>query len=84
MIITILLTILAVGVLILDSMGGVAIWDPSIYYFSEIPSKLDWWSAIGTMIGAVVFSLIGAIIPAAGGIIPAGAICGAYGGIAYG
>ncbi|MDG2053827.1 MAG: ABC transporter permease [Phycisphaerales bacterium] len=65
LIITILLTILAIGVLILDSMGGVAIWDPSIYYFSEIPSKLDWWSAIGTMIGAVIFSLIGAIIPAA-------------------
>jgi lipoprotein-releasing system permease protein len=65
LIITILLTILAIGVLILDSMGGVAIWDPSIYYFSEIPSNLDWWSAIGTMIGAVIFSLIGAIIPAA-------------------
>lgn len=65
LIITIVLTILAIGVLILDSMGGVAIWDPSIYYFSEIPSSLDWWSAIGTMIGAVVFSLIGAIIPAA-------------------
>ena len=63
--ITILLAVLGAGILMLVNMGGFALWDPSIYYFTEIPSRLDWWSAIGTMIGAVVFSLIGALIPAA-------------------
>jgi lipoprotein-releasing system permease protein len=46
-------------------IGGFIMWDPKVYYFSEIPSKLDIDSAVITMIGAVVFSLIGAFVPAA-------------------
>ena len=44
---------------------GTLIWDPSVYYFSHIPDQVDWWTAGLTVIGAVVFSVIGAAIPAA-------------------
>ena len=33
--------------------------------FSSIPNQIDWPSSIFTMIGAVVFCLLGAVIPAA-------------------
>lgn len=46
-------------------IGGVILWDPSVYYFSVIPNEVDFPSAYITMIGAVVFSLIGAFLPAA-------------------
>jgi lipoprotein-releasing system permease protein len=45
--------------------GGVVIWDPAVYYFTEIPNEIDVFSAGITMVGAVVFSLIGAFLPAA-------------------
>ena len=44
---------------------GTLIWDPSVYYFDEIPNQLDWFTAVTTMIGAVLFSLLGAFLPAA-------------------
>ncbi len=44
---------------------GFLIWDPAVYYFSSIPSQMDWMSALGTCIGAVVFSVLGAAVPAA-------------------
>lgn len=44
---------------------GFLVWDPKVYYFTEIPSRVDLISAAGTMLGAVVFSVIGALIPAA-------------------
>jgi lipoprotein-releasing system permease protein len=61
------ITLLVVGGLAwwLHRIGGFLMWDPKVYYFTEIPSKLDLDSAIITMIGAVVFSLIGAFVPAA-------------------
>ena len=46
-------------------IGGITVWDPSVYYFDRIPSHLDRQSVITTMIGGVLFSLLGAIIPAA-------------------
>ena len=44
---------------------GFIMWDPSVYYFTRIPSTVDWGSAMITMAGAVIFSLVGALIPAA-------------------
>ena len=64
-IVTSTLAILAVAILLLDRAGGIVIWDPSVYYFSYIPNKVDMGTAIGTMIGAVLFSLLGAFLPAA-------------------
>ncbi len=63
--ITITLLIAGLLALWLYRVGGFIMWDPKVYYFTEIPSKLDLDSAIITMIGAVVFSLIGAFVPAA-------------------
>jgi lipoprotein-releasing system permease protein len=43
---------------------GTLIWDPSVYYFSEIPNKMDTVTCVTTMIGAVIFSVLGAFVPA--------------------
>jgi lipoprotein-releasing system permease protein len=44
---------------------GTLIWDPAVYYFSSIPDKVDWLTAAITWVGAVVFSVLGASVPAA-------------------
>ena len=44
---------------------GFLIWDPSVYYFATIPSAMDWTNAGITCIGAIVFSVLGAAVPAA-------------------
>ncbi len=44
---------------------GFQIWDPSVYYFTKIPSDLDLFTAVTTALGGVVFSVIGAAVPAA-------------------
>ncbi len=44
---------------------GTLIWDPSVYYFSVIPDQVDWTTAWTTALGGVLFSVIGAAIPAA-------------------
>lgn len=59
---TVLLGLVAFG---LYRHEGAVMWDPSVYYFDRIPSRVDLWRAGATMIGAVVFSILGAAIPAA-------------------
>tara|TARA_B100001059_G_C17542451_1_gene431131 strand:- start:377 stop:694 length:318 start_codon:yes stop_codon:yes gene_type:complete len=61
-----------VGVLVFAAVGialflhqGFMMWDPRVYYFNSIPSRVDWFSAVLTMAGAIVFSVLGAAIPAA-------------------
>ena len=44
---------------------GFLIWDPSVYYFSRVPDTIDWNTALTTLLGGIVFSVIGASIPAA-------------------
>jgi lipoprotein-releasing system permease protein len=44
---------------------GTLIWDPAVYYFSTIPNRVDWFTAALTWVGAVVFSVLGASVPAA-------------------
>mgnify|MGYP001388817930 CR=1 FL=1 len=62
-----LITLVGVGVLILfiRHIGGLVIWDASVYYFAIIPNEVDWPSSIFTIFGAVLFCLLGAVIPAA-------------------
>ncbi|MCA9285914.1 MAG: ABC transporter permease, partial [Phycisphaerales bacterium] len=59
---TCVLGLLGVGLLL---HRGTLIWDPAVYYFTVIPNHVDPVAAVTTMIGAVVFSLLGASIPAA-------------------
>jgi ABC-type lipoprotein release transport system permease subunit len=61
------LTLLGVGGMTfwLWRVGGVIIWNPEVYYFTRIPDQVDMATAWTTMVGAVVFSLLGAVIPAA-------------------
>lgn len=44
---------------------GLYIWDPSVYYFTEIPSELDPMKVLIVLGGGVLFSALGALIPAA-------------------
>lgn len=44
---------------------GWVMWDPRVYYFSRIPSTVDWFTAGITVIGAIIFSVLGASVPAA-------------------
>jgi len=43
---------------------GIQIWDPSVYYFPEIPSEVIPWKAALVLCGAVMFSVLGALLPA--------------------
>ncbi len=50
-----------------DWMGsalGIKIWDPRIYYFTEIPSRVEPGKAIMVMAGGALSSVLGAVIPA--------------------
>ncbi len=42
----------------------VLIWDPRIYYFSVIPNKVDPDKAVIVLVGGVLSSVFGAIVPA--------------------
>jgi ABC-type lipoprotein release transport system permease subunit len=61
------ITLSGIGGLILfiRYIGGIVVWDASVYYFSRIPNELDWGSSLFTVGGAILFCLLGALIPAA-------------------
>jgi lipoprotein-releasing system permease protein len=46
-----------------ESMG-LYVWDPKVYYFSEIPAKFKWIDASIVLVSGVVASGVGAFIPA--------------------
>ncbi|QOI99351.1 MAG: ABC transporter permease [Phycisphaeraceae bacterium] len=43
---------------------GLYIWDPRIYYFSEIPARFKWLDASVVAASGVVSSAVGALVPA--------------------
>lgn len=50
-----------------DWMGTalkIQIWDPRIYYFTEIPSRVEWDKAVMVMSGGALSSVAGALLPA--------------------
>jgi lipoprotein-releasing system permease protein len=61
------ITFAGIGTLILfiRQIGGLVIWDASVYYFAIIPNNVDWPSAIVTVCGAILFCALGALIPSA-------------------
>ena len=66
---TVLWTFASIGLVLVGVVlflhRGFLIWDPSVYYFSRIPSEIDAITAATTVIGGIIFSVIGASIPAA-------------------
>jgi lipoprotein-releasing system permease protein len=47
----------------LGSALGLTIWDPRIYYFTEIPNALNVSKAAIVCLGGVACSVLGALIP---------------------
>lgn len=43
---------------------NISVWDPKVYYFSKIPNEINPMHALIVSGGALVFSLLGALIPA--------------------
>jgi len=62
---TLLVGGLGVAELFIRQAGGIVLWDPSVYYFTEVPDSVDWPSALITAAGAVLCSVLAAAIPAA-------------------
>ena len=60
-----ILAVIAVTIHFMRSSGGFQIWDPAVYYFSTIPNQMDVNHALWTMGGAILFSVVGAFLPAA-------------------
>lgn len=62
-----LVSFAGIGALILfiRQIGGLVIWDASVYYFAIIPNSVDWPSALSTVGGAILFCALGALIPSA-------------------
>ena len=48
----------------LDSKFGWRMWDPQLYFFEKIPDQVYWPEVFAIGLGAVVSSVIGALIPA--------------------
>lgn len=44
---------------------GTLIWDPAVYYFPRVPDEVDWNTAWLTLSFGILFSVLGAAIPAA-------------------
>jgi lipoprotein-releasing system permease protein len=57
----------ALGIVALSLLGyqGYTVWDPAVYYFTRVPSEVDWDTVKTTVVGGILFSVIGAAIPAA-------------------
>lgn len=43
---------------------GIVIWDPSVYYFTDVPSEVNTGHAVIVLVSGVVSCAVGAIVPA--------------------
>jgi lipoprotein-releasing system permease protein len=48
----------------LDDRIGWRMWDPQLYFFEKIPDQVDWNEVFWVWVGAVLSSVLGAVIPA--------------------
>jgi lipoprotein-releasing system permease protein len=48
----------------LGSALGITIWDPRVYYFTEIPASVQWDKMAMVLAGGVLASVVGALVPA--------------------
>lgn len=68
---TALLAVAAVMLLLWDGLAdrlnaniAFVMWNPELYFFDRIPDRVDFYEAMWIVLGAVISSVIGAIIPA--------------------
>ena len=47
-----------------DESIGWRMWDPQLYFFEKIPDQVDWYEVAFVAGGAVISSVLGAVIPA--------------------
>jgi len=47
-----------------DGKFGWLMWDPQLYFFEKIPDQVNWTEVFFIWLGAVVSSVLGAVIPA--------------------
>ena len=47
-----------------DKQIGWRMWDPQLYFFEKIPDQVYWPEVLAVGVGAVISSMLGAIIPA--------------------
>ena len=47
-----------------DTKIGWRMWDPKLYFFEKIPDQVNWVEVTYVGLGAVISSVLGAIIPA--------------------
>ncbi len=48
----------------LGSALGIMVWDPAVYYFTDIPSRVDPVHAVIVLSGGIISCAVGAIVPA--------------------
>jgi lipoprotein-releasing system permease protein len=47
-----------------QTLTGQEIFDPTIYYFSEIPTIVSPWMVLGVAAGAITIAVLAAVLPA--------------------
>jgi len=49
---------------LIEMITGQEVFDPTIYYFSRIPTIIDPQTIVGVMIGAVLIAVLASVLPA--------------------
>jgi lipoprotein-releasing system permease protein len=49
---------------LLEQITGHEVFDPTIYYFSRIPTIIEPWTVVGVMFGSVLIAVLASVLPA--------------------
>src|SRR6056297_835721 len=49
---------------LIETVTGQEVFDPTIYYFNEIPTIVEPWTVVWVMIGAVMIAVMASVLPA--------------------
>ena len=49
---------------LLEMVTGQEVFDPTIYYFSEIPTIVEPFTVVGVVVGAVAIAVLASVLPA--------------------
>ena len=45
-------------------VGDLEVFDPTVYYFQEIPTNIEPWTVIGVVAGALLIAVLASVLPA--------------------